>query len=330
MASSIFPFLRATYYRWAQRWPEVDGEAAAAPALLAVGDLHVENFGTWRDAEGRLVWGVNDFDEVHHMPYTADLVRLAVSAGLATGEGHLAIKLGPACDAILTGYTAGLAAGGRALVLAERDRWLRLLASGRLRDPKRFWRGIDQLPEVTGRLPAGIRGHLRRSLPSGSANVRLARRRAGLGSLGRQRVVATAELDGGRIAREAKALLPSAWEWAHPESADGAVEYRTVVGRAVRDPDPMVWDDQRWLVRRLAPDCTRVELASLPARRDENRLLGAMGWETANVHLGSPKAIPAVRDDLASRPRGWLRASAAAMMADVVSDFRAWTAAVRT
>jgi len=31
--------------------------------VLAVGDLHVENFGTWRDAEGRLIWGVNDFDE---------------------------------------------------------------------------------------------------------------------------------------------------------------------------------------------------------------------------------------------------------------------------
>ena len=25
-----------------------------APPVLAVGDLHVENFGTWRDAEGRL------------------------------------------------------------------------------------------------------------------------------------------------------------------------------------------------------------------------------------------------------------------------------------
>jgi hypothetical protein len=249
-----------------------------------------------------------------------------VSAGVAAAEGHLGIKVGAACDAILAGYHAGLAAGGRPLVLAERDRWLRVLASGRMRDPKRFWRGMDQLPEVSGRLPAGIRGHLRRALPPGCGHVRLARRRAGLGSLGRQRVVALAELDGSRLAREAKALLPSAWEWAHPESANGAVEYRTVVGRAVRDPDPMVWEDQRWLVRRLAPDCTRVELASLPARRDDGRLLNVMGWETANVHLGSPDAIPGVRAHLASRPQGWLRASARAMMSDVESDFRAWAA----
>ena len=57
--------------------------------MLAVGDMHVENFGTWRDAEGRLVWGVNDFDEAAKMPYTIDLVRLAASAMLAGGAGHL-------------------------------------------------------------------------------------------------------------------------------------------------------------------------------------------------------------------------------------------------
>ena len=64
MKEGPFPFLRATFYRWAQTWPEVSPETFAAPVALAVGDLHVENFGTWRDVEGRLIWGVNDFDEV--------------------------------------------------------------------------------------------------------------------------------------------------------------------------------------------------------------------------------------------------------------------------
>src|SRR5579883_1199317 len=63
MAGGVFPFLRATFYRWAQIWPIACKDLARAPALLAVGDLHVENFGTWRDSEGRLIWGVNDFDE---------------------------------------------------------------------------------------------------------------------------------------------------------------------------------------------------------------------------------------------------------------------------
>ena len=65
--------------------------SAAAPPVLAVGDLHVENFGTWRDSEGRLIWGVNDFDEASTIAYTNDLVRLAASAYLACQEGQLRV-----------------------------------------------------------------------------------------------------------------------------------------------------------------------------------------------------------------------------------------------
>ena len=68
-----FPFLRATYWRWAERIPAIAGDLAAAPRVLAVGDVHLENFGTWRDADGRLVWGVNDYDEAAEMPYALDL-----------------------------------------------------------------------------------------------------------------------------------------------------------------------------------------------------------------------------------------------------------------
>ena len=126
MRTAPFPFLRATYYRWAQIWKEVCPEAAAAPNVLAVGDLHVENFGTWRDIEGRLIWGINDFDEAWSMPYTNDLIRLATSALLA--------RMG--CDskqgiaAILKGYLEALEAGGRPFALAERHPSLRVNGRG--------------------------------------------------------------------------------------------------------------------------------------------------------------------------------------------------------
>jgi len=92
MRSSPFLFLRATYYRWTQQWPHVKKSLRNAKQVLAVGDLHVENFGTWRDAEGRLVWGINDFDEACRLPYTYDLIRLAASARLATSAGNLAVE----------------------------------------------------------------------------------------------------------------------------------------------------------------------------------------------------------------------------------------------
>ena len=154
MKAAVFPFLRATYYRWAQIWPKVCPELAKGPHVLAVGDLHVENFGTWRDVEGRLIWGVNDFDEAHPMSYANDLVRLAVSAHLAA-EGRT-----PAAQAErhLRCHSRGLSRRLARMedlpfVLGENNDWLRQIAESELRDPVHFWAKMDALPTVKGRCP---------------------------------------------------------------------------------------------------------------------------------------------------------------------------------
>ncbi|MFG3705505.1 DUF2252 domain-containing protein [Micromonospora sp. NPDC047670] len=46
------------------------------------GDLHAENFGTYMNASGRLVFNVNDFDEAYVGPFSWDLKRLAASVAL--------------------------------------------------------------------------------------------------------------------------------------------------------------------------------------------------------------------------------------------------------
>ena len=46
------------------------------------GDLHAENFGTYMDATGRLIFNVNDFDEAYVGPFTWDLKRFAASVAL--------------------------------------------------------------------------------------------------------------------------------------------------------------------------------------------------------------------------------------------------------
>ena len=166
MAEAAFPFLRATFYRWIQVWPGVCSDLAKAPKVLAVGDLHIENFGTWRDAEGRLIWGVNDFDEAAELPYTNDLLRLATSAILAAEEGHLALKPKEACNAILDGYGKSLAEHGGAFVLEEEHKWLRQIATGELRDPVPFWKKMDGLPEVKSAIPASAREALEHLLPA--------------------------------------------------------------------------------------------------------------------------------------------------------------------
>src|SRR5438132_13334285 len=139
MAEAPVPFFRATFYRWIQLWPEVCADLAKAPAVLAIGDLHIENFGTWRDEEGRLIWGVNDLDEAWPASYALDLVRLTTSAYLAISAEHLSLTRREDADDIEEGYRDALNAGGKAFVLAEHHQWLRLLALGKLRDPLRCW-----------------------------------------------------------------------------------------------------------------------------------------------------------------------------------------------
>src|SRR5262245_2893291 len=69
MADTAFAFLRATFYRWAQLFPLLCPDLNQAVKVLGIGDVHIENFGTWRDVDGRLCWGVNDFDESCFLPF---------------------------------------------------------------------------------------------------------------------------------------------------------------------------------------------------------------------------------------------------------------------
>jgi hypothetical protein len=322
MAADIFSFMRATFYRWLDLWAENCPDLSQAPSLLAVGDLHVENFGTWRDQEGRLVWGINDFDEAFELPYTNDLARLATSAHLAISANHLALRPAAASDAIFKGYAKGLNEA-RPFVLAEDHDWLRRAVSGELRDPIKFWDKLNNLPSIRNKAPRTAIKALMNALPSLKLRYRLVHRVAGLGSLGRERYVALAEWNGAEIAREAKALVPSACAWFKNTRANNS-KYETIVDLAVRCPDPSLEVRKDWVVRRLAPDCSRVEMGMLPKGRDEERLLEDMGRETANIHMGSKRAIARVKRDLTKRRVGWLHDAARSMVRATTEDWQRW------
>jgi hypothetical protein len=324
MKAAVFPFLRATFYRWAQIWPKVCPDLANGPQVLAVGDLHVENFGTWRDVEGRLIWGVNDFDEAHPMSYANDLVRLAVSTHLASEAGHLPLKHKDICDAILEGYSESLRSGGMPFVLSENHDWLRQIAESELRDPVHFWAKMDALPTVKGDVPVSAIDALEHLMPARDLLYRLASRVAGLGSLGHARYVAIADWHGGRIAREAKALVSSACYWAKDHQGPPEILYQTIISRAVRCIDPFVQLRGRWIVRRLSPHCSRIELATLKAPGKELRLLRAMGWETANIHLGTKIARKPILRHLQKQKAKWLHGATEEMLNAVRADWKMW------
>jgi Uncharacterized protein conserved in bacteria (DUF2252) len=318
MADSLFAFLRATFYRWVSLWQEVCPDLTEAPRVLAVGDLHVENFGTWRDTEGRLVWGVNDFDEVARMPYALDLIRLVTSAILAKREDALAINASDAATAVLEGYSESLEAGGNPFILEESHPGLREMALDAGRDPTKFWSKLVKLPRATP--PKGIQRLLQRSFPDEAQDIAFSHRIAGVGSLGRPRYVAIGSCNGGLAAREAKAWLPSAWGWAKGRPKEHSYSVR-LLKHSVRQPDPYYAVEDGWVVRRLGPHCGRIELAELSKRRDQRLILRAMGHETANLHLATPDQRTTLLHDLTKRKPDWLVNAARAMSKATEQDW---------
>lgn len=324
MKKDLFLFLRATYYRWAQLWPEICQELAEAPEVLAVGDLHIENFGTWRDSEGRLVWGCNDFDEAWTLSYTNDLVRVAASAAFAIKMDHLHIGFKDACKNVLKGYRDGLKAGGRPFILAEQHSALRKMATADLRDPVHFWTvKAAKLPLFTGDLPPAAAELIAEMLPQADLPGRVCTRVAGNGSLGHQRYVRIADWQGGQIARETKAMVPSSVTWAAGIETDEILSEK-IIDQAVRCADPFVKVSKGWVVRRLAPDCSAIAVTDWPDKRNEKRLMYSMGWETANVHLGSPDNTAAILQDLDNRDPSWLPRAAKNMMKVTRKDWKEW------
>jgi hypothetical protein len=323
MAQAPFPFLRATYYRWAQVFPEVCKQNAKAPKVLAVGDLHIENFGTWRDVEGRLAWGVNDFDEASVLPYTNDLVRIATSASFAAREEHIFLPAKRACEALLEGYAESMKIGGMPFVLAEKHGWLKRIAFQQLKSPVLYWQKLESWPTISAaKVPNAALKALKNLLHDSKDPTRIVLRQAGLGSRGHQRYVVLQNHCGGLIAREAKALVPTAESWV--KNKPSSIRYSEILKKAVRVPDPFFRVDGNWLVRRLAPDCTKIEMVNLPDQRNEERLLYCMGWETANVHLGTKGAPADILKDLRKRKAGWLYKSAKAMGEAILNDWKDW------
>ncbi|MEU1616180.1 DUF2252 domain-containing protein [Streptomyces sp. NPDC005722] len=119
MAASAFAFYRGTaclYY--ADLADAGDGSPFLDERTSRVwihGDLHAENFGTYLDANGRLIFNVNDFDEAYVGPFTWDVQRFAASIALIGYSKALA-------DDVISGLV-------RSYATAYRER-VRALAQG--------------------------------------------------------------------------------------------------------------------------------------------------------------------------------------------------------
>jgi len=100
MSESAFAFYRGTFHLFAfdiEEGPFRDWRTWPAAGAM-IGDLHTENFGTFRAVSGDIVYDINDFDETTSAPYEYDLRRLGASLSLAAFDnGH---PLGQSVDCV--------------------------------------------------------------------------------------------------------------------------------------------------------------------------------------------------------------------------------------
>jgi uncharacterized protein (DUF2252 family) len=110
MSKNAFTFFRGTCHLFYQDLPisifELD------PVVWICGDLHLENFGTYKGDDRQIYFGINDFDEGIAAPCTWDIARLLTSIFLAVDSLSFTHSDGQRlAEVYLTSYTKTLRSG---------------------------------------------------------------------------------------------------------------------------------------------------------------------------------------------------------------------------
>ena len=218
MAATPFGYFRGTNHLFHGHWP---GERwlDRMPAVWLNGDLHIENFGTYRGDNRLVYFDIGDFDDGALGPAGRDLVRFMVGVHMAGHEmGFGARRAGELNRIFLDAYRSALLAGkarwierrtaggviGELLIKLERRTQADLLAKRTV-----MRKGKRRLKTDTGKalaLPqqerARVTGFMKR-FAQGRAHpgffkvLDVAQRVAGVGALGLKRYVVLVHGDGG-------------------------------------------------------------------------------------------------------------------------------------
>ncbi|TAF98218.1 MAG: DUF2252 domain-containing protein [Bacteroidetes bacterium] len=109
---NAFSFFRGTchlYYQYLQQHPYV---LPKSPLTWLCGDLHIENFGTYKAANGITYFDINDFDEGTQGPLLIDIARLLTSLEIALEQLDVsAVTIKKHLQYFLQAYSTHITAG---------------------------------------------------------------------------------------------------------------------------------------------------------------------------------------------------------------------------
>ena len=119
MRKNAFVFFRGTRHLFYRDFP-VDSSLNSAPVTWICGDLHLENFGTYKGDNRQIYFGINDFDEGALAPFTWDIARLLTSIFLSVDSLSLDRFSGqPLVEIFLNSYTDTLSTGRIAAIVED-------------------------------------------------------------------------------------------------------------------------------------------------------------------------------------------------------------------
>jgi hypothetical protein len=231
MAASPFAFLRGASALWAEAMRQEPALLRGVPGRgTLVGDLHLENVGTFRTARG-VALHVNDFDESFEGPWSFDVVRLLTSTLLARPElGCTGLEVLRLAELVLEGHAVGVAGGSARLpaTLAQvvataatkpDDKFL----AKRLVGPDQLIRDEKTPPAPASRIPLARRAIHEWAQATKQTRpvtlVDLTRRVAGTGSLGVERLIALVRIGDEERLLELKEVRGSSFADVHADAA---------------------------------------------------------------------------------------------------------------
>ena len=293
MRSDPFVFLRGSCHLFYRQLPQ-RGIFKSAPPVWSCGDLHLENFGSYKGDNRLPYFDVNDFDEAVLAPASWDTVRMLTS--LRVGAKTLGIASGESdtlCRTFLTAYADALKQGKagwlepqtahgliRSLLDGLRDRNRKAFLDGRsklkgkrrrlIADGKKALPATNEQREKVERFMASFAKS--QAHPAFYKVLDLARRIAGTGSLGVERYVVLVEGKGspdGNYLLDLKETLPSSLaavvkikqpKWT--SEAERVVELqRRIQAVSMAFLHPVTLGDKSYVLRGLQPTEDRVALS---------------------------------------------------------------------
>jgi uncharacterized protein (DUF2252 family) len=341
MRASTFAFMRGTCHLFYDELPR-GGVFKSAPAVWVCGDLHLENFGSYKGDNRLVYFDINDFDEAALAPASCDLVRLLTSIRIAADTLRIgASDAQSLCDECLQAYSSALIEGKaywverdtakglvRALLERVRDRQRAIFLDTRTvtsRGKRRLRidgkKALGTPDAERGVITAFMRDFAKgQERPAFYEVLDVARRIAGTGSLGLDRYVILVEGKGspdGNYLLDLKRALPSTLvpylkleqpTW--PSEAHRVVSLqRRLQAVSIAFLHPVMLDDNPFVLRAMQPAEDRVALAGARHTAAELSLLvTALGRIAAWAHLrSSGRDGSAVADDLIefARRRKW-------------------------